>query len=62
MKRKLLIAAAIGMLCISPSTAYASDSVSQQSDVDMDSLSEEEYKEKCNEMWYEGGHAHTGYG
>lgn len=53
MKRKLLISAAIGMLCISPSTAYASDSVSQQSDVDMDSLSEEEYKEKCTEMWYE---------
>ncbi len=52
MRRKLIVAMLSGILCACPIEVYADTEMTQE-ETDMNSLSEEEYKEKCTEMWYE---------
>lgn len=52
MRRKLIVAMLSGILCACPIEVYA-DAEMTQEETDMNSLSEEEYKKKCTEMWYE---------
>lgn len=52
MRRKLIVAMLLGILCACPIEVYA-DAEMTQEETDINSLSEEEYKKKCTEMWYE---------